>query len=308
MSDDSLTWYEMNNDIIIPNTTQINESNENNENNEINESNEYLISGGYQQLVTKVGIHWDRSQVTLDKLYSDCSDRGLQLKWIQMFTHGPRNKNNIMKPEVVELLKHKQDEYKLKIYVHLCYVCGLSDYDCIIDHLLTCDAINGEGVMIHIPNNIELSSIKNYLKHIDQRGHKMGVQCRIYLENMIRKNADHLLRLSELMKYCKTLKLKYGLCIDTCHLHESGFDINEYIDEILKLKRYNLVFHLNDSNGDGRDYHQHLGHHIWRKDNSSLLRIIKSGRPFILERSNIGYIPDLKYLNKINSNNNNNNL
>jgi endonuclease IV len=270
---------------------------------------EELVGGGNSHTLKKnIGIHWDRSHVTIDKLHSDFNKYGLTLKYIQLFTHGPRNKNNIMKPDIVQLLQEKRDEYGLKIYVHMCYVCGFADYDCIIDHLLTCDMIGGEGVLIHIPNNIEMDDIKRKLKIMDKKAHTMGVQCKIYLENTIRKSDDHIIRLVELMKYCKTLKLKYGLCIDTCHLQESGFDINQNLDQIIKLKKYNLMFHLNDSNGDGRDYHQHLGHHIWKHDISSLLWILGSNRPIIMERSNIGYMPDLEYLNKINSNNNNNHL
>lgn len=267
-----------------------------------------MIEGGKQITSHNVGIHWDRSKITIDKLYSDCQEYGLRLKWIQLFTHGPRNKNNTMKPEVVELLKVKKDEYNLKIYVHMCYVCGFADYDCIIDHLLTCDIIEGEGIIMHIPNNLEMGSIKNYLKQIDKRAHKLGARSMIYLENSVRKLPDHIDRMVELMKYCKTLKLKYGLCLDTCHMNESGFDVNENLDKIIKLKKYHLIFHLNDSNGDGRDYHQHLGHHIWKHNTESLLWILNSGRPIILERSNIGYKPDLQYLNKINYSNNNNNL
>lgn len=256
----------------------------------------------------KIGLHWDRSKVTLDKMYSECQDYGLQLHWIQIFTHGPRNKNNIMKHEIVELLKNKQDEYNLKIYVHLCYVCGLAEYDCIIDHLLTCDILGGEGVIMHVPNNLSIVDIKKHLRKLDKKAHTMGVQCTLYLENSIRKNPDHLSRLIDLMKYTKTLHLKYGLCLDTCHLQESGFDVNEHLDDIKALKKYRLMFHLNDSNNDGRDYHQHLGTTIWKHNTGSLLWILESGCPIIMERSSIGYIPDLKYLNKINSNNNNINV
>jgi endonuclease IV len=273
-------------------------------------SPEEIIGGSTLQnnIITNVGIHWDRSRITLDEMYNDCAKYGLTLKWIQIFTHGPRNKNNIMKPKIVELLKHKQEEYGLQIYVHLCYVCGLQNYDCIIDHLLTCDIIGGIGVIIHIPSNMSISLIKQHLRTLDNKANTMGVQCIIYLENAIYKEPDHIERLNNIMKYTKLLKLRYGLCIDTCHLQESGIDVNDNIHKISALKKYRLIFHLNDSNNDGRDYHQHLGNNIWKYKKESLIWILESKCPIILERSNIGYLPDIKYLNKINSNNNNNNL
>jgi hypothetical protein len=53
-----------------------------------------------------VGIHWDRSKIPLDKLKLDCENHGLTLKWIQIFTHGPRNMHNNMKPKVIDTLKN----------------------------------------------------------------------------------------------------------------------------------------------------------------------------------------------------------
>lgn len=242
-----------------------------------------------------VGIHWDRSKISLDKLKLDCANHDLNLKWIQIFTHGPRNMHNNMKPQIIETLKSSG----LDIYVHICYVCGFINDDCIIDHMLTADIIDAKGVVLHIPNNLSVAEIKKQLKSLDTEIKNTKVKTRLYLENVIYKSPDHLDRLHKIMKYTKKLKGNYGICLDTCHLNESGFDINENLDAIMSFSEYDLIFHLNDSNGDGRDYHQHLGNHIWKHNQDSLKWILSSGLPFILERSNIGYLPDLRFLQKI---------
>lgn len=242
-----------------------------------------------------IGIHWDRSKITLDKLKLDCENHGLNLRWIQMFTHGPRNTENNITPKIKQDLENSG----LEVYVHLCYVCSLINTDCIIDHLLTCDYINAKGLVIHIPNKYDIPELKKNLRKIDKKGLKRGIKTTIYLENVVFKTDEHIPRLHKLMQFTQNkLKLNYGICLDTCHLFESGIDIRDY-NVIEQFEQYDLIFHLNDSNGDGRDYHQYLGHNIWKHDNSSLKKIIKSGRPFILERSNIGYKKDLKVLENI---------
>ena len=64
------------------------------------------------------------------------------------------------------------------------------------------------------------------------------------------------------------LKDKVGVCLDTCHIHDSGYDIVEHFDEVIqefdriigldKLK----VFHINGSlnpRGAKKDRHANLG-------------------------------------------------
>ncbi len=59
-----------------------------------------------------------------------------------------------------------------------------------------------------------------------------------------------------------------GICLDTCHLHDSGYDLNEFdalldeIDEKIGLDRI-LAIHINDSKnirGARKDRHENIGH------------------------------------------------
>lgn len=99
-----------------------------------------------------------------------------------------------------------------------------------------------------------------------------------------------------------TLKDKIGVCFDTCHVHDSGYDIIDHLDEVFeefdqvigldKLK----VFHLNGSlnvRGAKKDRHANLGadeNNPKGKDmigKEALYKIahhpVAAGKPIILE-------------------------
>lgn len=93
------------------------------------------------------------------------------------------------------------------------------------------------------------------------------------------------------------LRDKIGVCFDTCHVWDAGYDIvNDldgvlaHFDEVIGLDRLKAV-HLNDSMnpcGSHKDRHQKLGEGCIGKD--ALRAVIRhpllQGRPFILETPN----------------------
>ncbi len=63
-------------------------------------------------------------------------------------------------------------------------------------------------------------------------------------------------------------KDKIGVCLDTCHIHDGGYDLNNFdeilnnFDEIIGLDKL-LVIHLNDSKnikGAHKDRHENIGY------------------------------------------------
>ena len=93
------------------------------------------------------------------------------------------------------------------------------------------------------------------------------------------------------------LKEKIGVCLDTCHVWDAGYDIVEHLDEVLKefdriigLERLKAI-HLNDSMnplGSHKDRHARLGE--GQIGSEALQRIVchekLQGLPFILETPN----------------------
>ncbi len=102
------------------------------------------------------------------------------------------------------------------------------------------------------------------------------------------------------------LNSKLGICLDTCHLHDSGFDIiNNFedilskIDELMGLDKIKAI-HINDSKnicGARKDRHENLGYgHIGFE---SLCKIVFNEKlkdvPKILETPYIKDIAPYKY-------------
>lgn len=92
----------------------------------------------------------------------------------------------------------------------------------------------------------------------------------ILLETMAGKGTELGINLEELKYIIENIKLKekIGVCLDTCHLSDSGININEfdkYLDEFDKQIGIDKIgcVHLNDSKnpiGAKKDRHENLGY------------------------------------------------
>lgn len=106
-----------------------------------------------------------------------------------------------------------------------------------------------------------------------------------------------------------TLRDKVGVCLDTCHIHDAGYDIVNDLDGVLTEfdrvvgLRYLRALHLNDSmnpRGARKDRHQKLGEGCIGLD--AIFRVVThpalQGRPMTLETPNEldGYEKELRLL------------
>ena len=107
------------------------------------------------------------------------------------------------------------------------------------------------------------------------------------------------------------LKDKLGVCLDTCHINDAGYDVSnmdkvlEEFDKVIGLD-YLKAIHLNDSmneKGSHKDRHQKIGEgtigikNIEKIINNSILKRI----PFYLETPNDldGYAKEIELLRKL---------
>ena len=121
----------------------------------------------------------------------------------------------------------------------------------------------------------------------------------VLLETMAGKGSEVGGRFSELRAILDRVELteKMGVCLDTCHVHDGGYDIVnglegvlEEFDKVIGLERLKAI-HLNDSKnpqGARKDRHECLGQgHIGIE---ALARIVShpalKGLPFCLETPN----------------------
>ena len=121
----------------------------------------------------------------------------------------------------------------------------------------------------------------------------------VLLETMAGKGSEVGRNFEELQAIIERvdLKEKIGVCLDTCHVWDAGYDIVEHLDEVLNefdriigLERLKAI-HLNDSMnplGSHKDRHARLGE--GQIGSEALQRIVchekLQGLPFILETPN----------------------
>jgi deoxyribonuclease-4 len=133
----------------------------------------------------------------------------------------------------------------------------------------------------------------------------------ILLETMAGKGTEIGRDFGELASLIAKIKLdsKIGVCLDTCHVFDGGYDIKENLDEVLKtfdrelgLHRLKAV-HINDSRNDfnsHKDRHAKIGEgHIGLTAIANLVWHPKlQGLPFILETPNelLGYKKEIQTL------------
>lgn len=100
-------------------------------------------------------------------------------------------------------------------------------------------------------------------------------------------------------------KERVGVCLDTCHINDAGYDLNDFskiLDEFEKIigLEYLKVVHVNDSKnelGTHKDRHANIGYGTIGFDN--LISVIYNeklkGIPFILETPYVNGLPPYKH-------------
>lgn len=133
----------------------------------------------------------------------------------------------------------------------------------------------------------------------------------VLLETMAGKGSEVGGRFEELREILDRVELgqKMGVCLDTCHVHDAGYDIVNHPDEVLAefdrvigLDRLKAV-HINDSKnplGARKDRHEKIGEGYIGTD--GILRMMRHealrGLPFYLETPNEidGYEREIRML------------
>ena len=133
----------------------------------------------------------------------------------------------------------------------------------------------------------------------------------ILLETMAGKGSEVGSTFEEIKEIIDGVKLKnkIGVCLDTCHVFDAGYDIKNDLegvlkkfDEVIGLK-YLKAIHLNDSKnilGSHKDRHECLGK--GNVGNEAFIKIINEpkfdGLSFILEtpNDNLGYKKEIEFV------------
>ena len=158
------------------------------------------------------------------------------------------------------------------------------------------------GNSLNIPREIALHNISEGLNYIIDEDTKPM----ILLETMAGKGTECGINIQELKIILNNIKYpdKVGICLDTCHLNDSGVNISEfdkYLDEfdrVIGIDKIHCI-HINDSKnelGSHKDRHANLGYGTIGFDN--LINVLYNPRletiPKILETPWVGEYPPYK--------------
>lgn len=234
------------------------------------------------------------------------------------YTGAPQNTNRVdLNPDLTEkaLLKMKENNIDIKdIVVHAPYIINLangdeSKYKFSINFLKQecqrCETLGVDKLILHpgshVGQGVEVG-IKNVISALNEI--LPSTKTIILLETMAGKGSELGKTIEELKDIIDgvTEKEKIGICLDTCHLSDGGYNLDD-IDSVLDVfEKYNLLskikcVHVNDSKnikGSHKDRHENIGFGEIGFDN--LINVIYNKRleniPKILETPYIeGFAP-----------------
>ena len=170
-----------------------------------------------------------------------------------------------------------------------------------------CEKLNIKYLVLHpgssvkIDHDIAINNIVNALNNIITKEDT----CTILLEVMAGKGTEIGKTLEEIKYIIDNVNYEVGVCLDTCHLNDSGVNINNfdmYLDQFDKeigIDKIKCV-HINDSKNSlntHKDRHENIGFGTIGFD--ALLNVINNPRlkevPKILETPYVGDKPPYKY-------------
>lgn len=230
------------------------------------------------------------------------------------YTGAPQNTmrqkidENLLK-EAKELLEKENIDIK-NIICHAPYIINLANnkdlekwqfsQNFLKQELTRCDELNVSYLVLHpgsavgIDKEKALQNISDALNNILTNNY----HCQILLETMAGKGSECGSSLEEIKYILDNVKYDLGVCIDTCHLNDAGYDMCNFssfleeFDKIIGISKIKCV-HLNDSKNtiaSHKDRHANIGYGTIGFDN--LLKICYEEKlkdvPKILETPYVG--------------------
>ena len=229
------------------------------------------------------------------------------------YTGAPQNTsrypiNDELTYKALELMKEKNIDIR-NIIVHAPYIINLANinnFDFNIrflkEEISRVESLFVDKLVLHPGSHVGLGvedGLKNIIDSLNSVL-KENTKVTICLETMAGKGTELGRTFEEIKTIIDGIKLKdkIGVCLDTCHLNDAGYDLNNFdsildeFDKVIGLK-YLKVIHINDSKNElsaHKDRHENLG--FGTLGFSTLLNIIYNDKlkevPKILETPYVG--------------------
>jgi len=203
---------------------------------------------------------------------------------LQIFSHNPRTWK---KPEFSEEVVNRFREYRRlydmnPLYIHTSYLINIASTNkqirelslkMLIWELDTADMLGADYLILH-PGSSSGDNLKGKRLAIDTLKKLRDMKSwnvKLLLENTAGERGDISATIEDLWELAESCwGLSGGLCIDTCHAFQAGYDIRKdkdiekFVDNIIKVSGSDAIklIHLNDSKKDFNskvDRHEHIG-------------------------------------------------
>lgn len=258
-----------------------------------------------------IGVHIDDVQDIITILEKNLVYKNLDL--IQIFVSATTNYED----KKYKIIKAHMKEKGIKLVVHASYSINLArrwkeiDWWILqfISEINAASDLGAFGIVVHTGKKLELTdaeAINNMytsLLHIHEQT-KTKTNVKILIETPSGQGSETLTKIEDLCRFLnkfskhpnKIIQERFGMCLDTCHVFASGYDIRTLndmntvfgiIDKSIGINKIKLC-HINDSKkglGSKRDRHENIGYGEIGKD--SIIQIVsfmkKLGVPMILE-------------------------
>ncbi len=236
------------------------------------------------------------------------------------YTGAPQNTNRVaindnLTLEAMKLMKESNIDYN-NVVVHAPYIINLANIantdfgiSFLTREIERCEQLGINKLILHPGSHVGLGmdiGIKNIIKCLNIV--LVNTNVKVLLETMAGKGSEIGSSFEEIKQIIAGIDHKdnIGVCLDTCHLNDAGYDISNFdqilddFDKVIGLSYLGCI-HINDSKNDPsshKDRHENIGFGTLGFDN--LLNIIYNDRishiPKILETPYVeGLYPPYKY-------------
>lgn len=236
------------------------------------------------------GYHVAKGKSMADSIkqaVADTRKSGFNMQSAQIFVAGPQSYRHLLTDTEADAVRDAVAETGIQVIVHGAYVDhpwrrSMPGINNIKRELATCSRIGANGLVVHLGSGAaDDANLEFVLERIADNN--IEPQPVLYFEiNSAKPTADTfetpakvdmLFRRIAAANAKLTTPIKYGVCIDTCHLFACGYDdttyasMRAYLDAVDAL-RIPTIIHFNDADnklGDGRDRHEAIARgNIWR--------------------------------------------
>lgn len=202
------------------------------------------------------------------------------------YTGAPQNTarsaiNDELTHEALEIMQEKGVDYS-KVIVHAPYIINLCNEDkfdfsvnFLTEELKRCNQLGVKYMVLHPGSHVGLGldkGISNIIKGLNLclSNSKSFNNVTILLETMAGKGTEIGSKLEEIKKIIDGIadKNHVGVCLDTCHLNDSGYDLSDFdnflnnFDSLIGLEKIGCI-HVNDSKNaiaSHKDRHENIGY------------------------------------------------